>query len=209
MTTAQDWEMCLNQDVTQCGSSGQCAYDLGLDLVPRDAEHCAPFFLTKNVTEILACVGAKEESTCNSFYGSSNRCMWRRGKVVANNTYYGENQNKELFKTNLCHPPTIDNWNQTAPHCLQSDTEATCDPSRCVWSTMQMFIPRFEMMNRTEVCLPAEASQYASAYETCAANNNSQTCGTGCKMYDLTQYEMPQQCTPPTNYQPSAYCPNQ
>jgi hypothetical protein len=176
MTTAQDWENCVNQDATTCGGSGLCAYDLGLDLVPRDAEYCAPFFLTKNVTEILACVGAKEESTCNSFYGSSNRCMWRRGKVVASNNDFIEDS--RLFESNFCHPPTTVRWEEEAPQCLDLEDETECRFAQCVWSTGRELI-----RGNNSFCQLDLISQNATDYAVCSQFNET-TCAGQCRWYD-------------------------
>jgi hypothetical protein len=37
------------------------------------------------------------------------------GKDVAYNAY---KQGGQLFESNFCHPPTTDNWNETADSCL-------------------------------------------------------------------------------------------
>jgi len=53
-TTAADWESCITHDNTTCPeSTGQCAYDLGLDLQPVNKEYCAPTYLTSNVSVIM------------------------------------------------------------------------------------------------------------------------------------------------------------
>jgi hypothetical protein len=56
MTTAADWDQCLAMDEATC--VGNCVFDLGIDLVPTDAEYCSPLFLTKNASNIMACVDA-------------------------------------------------------------------------------------------------------------------------------------------------------
>lgn len=125
-----------------------CAWDKGLSIVPENTNYCAPTMMTDDVEVIMGCISAHNFSSCQGPYGVPGtaaaqqgppQCMWRRGRVVANNTYVNQ-YTRELFKTNICHPKTTQNWNETAQPCMSKDTEATC-PSSCTWSTMQEFLP--------------------------------------------------------------------
>jgi hypothetical protein len=70
-------------------------------------------------TTIKACIAA-DQATC------VGPCKWRKGKDVATNMDIDVN-NKELFASNFCHPPTTDNWEQAAPACLTQMTQPACE----------------------------------------------------------------------------------
>jgi hypothetical protein len=75
---AADWTLCLNMPAGAC--SAPCVYNNGVDLIP-DTDYCAPFFMTKNVTEIQECLNA-DQAVC------SGQCLWRKAKVVATNDVF-------------------------------------------------------------------------------------------------------------------------
>jgi hypothetical protein len=137
----------------------------------------------------MSCVSNQNRTDCESSYPSNdNFCRWRRGKVVANNTYL--DTTSQLFETNICHPPTIDKWDEKAPACLISSDENSCDSSRCEWSTMQSYMLTFQQMNKTEVCLPSWVSLNASDYSNCFVQNAS-SCYGQCQNYDTSSYDLP------------------
>jgi hypothetical protein len=144
-TTAADWEACITHDNTTCPeSTGQCAYDLGLDLQPVNKEYCAPTMLTSNVSVIMECTSAQDEQSCMpggfNFSAGMPPCMWRRGIVRVNNTVV-DTANRALFETNFCHPPSTKDFNYTYATCVGFNDEQSCEQNQCSWSTMVEFLP--------------------------------------------------------------------
>jgi len=125
-TTAADWSMCLGNSETTCPST--CAFDYGLGLIPKNTGFCAPTMMTDDIDTILECSNARDFQSCVPEYGATQttapRCMWRRGSVMANNTYIQLGQ--PLFESNLCHPYSTGNWDQVAPICFPMDSEQSC-----------------------------------------------------------------------------------
>ena len=103
-----------------------------------------------------------------------DQCKWREGKIVAANDAL-DVDNKNAFESNFCHPPILENWDETAPACLNEQDKQACEQvGKCVWSTGQ------EFKQPSDFCSIKELSFNAAAYSACWKKDEA-TCTDDCK----------------------------
>jgi hypothetical protein len=66
MTTA-NWEDCIGKDATTC-LPALCAFDTGVELIPKNEDYCAPMYMTDDVKTIVRCTEAKDAVSCMPEY---------------------------------------------------------------------------------------------------------------------------------------------
>jgi hypothetical protein len=64
-----------------------------------------------NDPDLIVKCSAKTEDAC------LDQCKWYKGLIVASNDAL-DADNKNVFETNFCHPPILENWDEKAPACL-------------------------------------------------------------------------------------------
>jgi hypothetical protein len=50
--TAANWEDCIGKKATECPTA-LCAFDNGVELIPKNEEYCAPMYMTTDVQQIV------------------------------------------------------------------------------------------------------------------------------------------------------------
>jgi hypothetical protein len=160
-------------------------------------------YMTDDVKTIMRCTDSKDAESCMPEFFMAKTdpsvkvtpvCQWRKGAVVAKNDKL-DTANKALFESNICHPLTTDNWDEEAPSCLKNVDNLSCEKARCMWSTMQEFIPFAEVSPAKPTCLPAETTMVAQDFSRCSKLSETECSGT-CKMYDLAKYQKPSTLPP-------------
>jgi hypothetical protein len=135
--------------------------------------------LTTEVSVIMQCLGAQDAQSCMpngaDFTNGPPTCMWRKGIVRAENTQV-DTTNQALFETNFCHPPTIYDWLEEAPACLNISDIYSCHVQGCMWSTGRSLVPK------SGFCQLEYVSRNASEYQFCGQFNQS-NCGGQCRWY--------------------------
>jgi hypothetical protein len=126
--TAANWEDCIGKDANECPAA-LCAFDNGVEMIPKNEDYCAPIYMTDDVKSIVRCTESKDAKSCmpEMFVAKTDSsvkpttapvCMWRKGAVVAKNDKL-DTANKALFESNICHPFITENWDKEAPSCLK------------------------------------------------------------------------------------------